>query len=67
MKKTFLFYLFFSLIFSQDEYNLSTCHTDISPDAPDFFHKYYNTPKKHFKAKISIKLGFRELYIYNTI
>ena len=41
MKKTFLFYLFFSLIFSQDEYNLSTCHTDISPDAPDFFHKYF--------------------------
>ena len=31
-----------------------------------YFEEVYNTLKKHFKPKISIKLGFRELYIYNT-
>ena len=33
MRKVLLFYLLFSFIFSQDEYNLNTCYADISPDA----------------------------------
>ena len=37
LKVLLLFYLSFS--FSQ--YNLDTCETDISPDVPDFFQKYF--------------------------